>query len=68
MSISVEAIYESGVLKLLSPLPGLREHERVRVIVEPESVIARQRRERLQLAPEALQSLMEDSENDLFES
>lgn len=34
MSITVEAIYEDGVLKPVQPLP-LQEHEAVRVTVEP---------------------------------
>lgn len=33
MSLTVEAIYENGTLKLLTPLP-LKDQERVRVIVE----------------------------------
>ena len=34
MTYNVEATYENGVLKLSSPLP-LREHEKVRLQVEP---------------------------------
>jgi predicted DNA-binding antitoxin AbrB/MazE fold protein len=34
MSLVVEATYENGVLTLERPLP-LREHEKVRVTVEP---------------------------------
>ncbi len=34
MSITVEAVYENGVLKLEQPLP-LDEHQKVRVTVEP---------------------------------
>ncbi len=33
MSFTVEAVYENGVLKPVSPLP-LKEHERVRVVIE----------------------------------
>lgn len=33
MAITVEAVYENGVLKLAQPLP-LKEHEKVRVTVE----------------------------------
>ena len=40
MTITVEAIYENGVLKLERPLP-LAEHEKVRVTVEPELSPAR---------------------------
>jgi len=35
MSITINATYEDGVLKLDSPLP-LSEHEKVRVTVEPQ--------------------------------
>ena len=34
MSITVDAVYENGMLKLNEPLP-LEEHEAVRVTVEP---------------------------------
>ncbi len=34
MSITFEAVYEDGVLKPAAPLP-LKEHDRVRVTVEP---------------------------------
>jgi predicted DNA-binding antitoxin AbrB/MazE fold protein len=37
MSITVEAVYEAGMLKPLSPLPELAEHSRVRVTIEPAS-------------------------------
>jgi predicted DNA-binding antitoxin AbrB/MazE fold protein len=34
MAITVEATYENGVLKPAQPLP-LREHEKVRLTIEP---------------------------------
>jgi len=34
MPITVEAIYEAGVLKPVEPLP-LQEHEKVRITIEP---------------------------------
>jgi len=34
MAITIEAIYENGVLKPARPLP-LKEHEKVRVTIEP---------------------------------
>jgi predicted DNA-binding antitoxin AbrB/MazE fold protein len=37
MSITVEAIYESGILKPLAPLPELADKSRVRVTIEPAS-------------------------------
>jgi predicted DNA-binding antitoxin AbrB/MazE fold protein len=36
MAMTVEAIYENGALKLAQPLP-LKEREKVRVTVEPET-------------------------------
>jgi len=48
MAITVEAVYENGVLKPAQPLP-LREHEKVRVTVEQkqpslaERIVARAR-------------------------
>jgi predicted DNA-binding antitoxin AbrB/MazE fold protein len=41
MSITVEAIYEGGVLKPVKPLP-LRDQEKVRVTIEPEGTLAEQ--------------------------
>jgi predicted DNA-binding antitoxin AbrB/MazE fold protein len=37
MSITVEAIYEAGTLKLLGPLPELPEHTRIRLTIEPQT-------------------------------
>lgn len=34
MTLTVEATYENGVLKLAQPVP-LKEHEKVRVMIEP---------------------------------
>ena len=42
MPIVVEAVYEDGVLKPDSPLP-LKEHEKVRVTVEPQTRALRTR-------------------------
>ena len=39
MRITVEATYENGVLKPAQPLP-LKEHEKVRVTVEPALTVA----------------------------
>jgi predicted DNA-binding antitoxin AbrB/MazE fold protein len=41
MALTVEAMYENGVLKPLQPLP-LKEHERVTVVVRPTVSLARQ--------------------------
>jgi predicted DNA-binding antitoxin AbrB/MazE fold protein len=61
MAITVEAIYEDGVLKPAQPLP-LKEHEKVTVTVEErqptlaERIVARARA----LPPEVLDSLPDD--------
>ncbi len=38
MSRNIEAVYEDGVLKPLSPL-NLKEHEKVRISLDGESVV-----------------------------
>lgn len=40
MTLTVEAVYENGVLKLEQPLP-LQEHEKVHVTIEPAISLAR---------------------------
>jgi predicted DNA-binding antitoxin AbrB/MazE fold protein len=41
VAITVEAVYENGVLKLEQSLP-LREHQKVRVTIQPEPSLAEQ--------------------------
>lgn len=41
MSLSVDAVYENGCLKLLQPLP-LREHQKVQVTIQAPVSRARQ--------------------------
>lgn len=41
MAITIEAIYENGVLKLAQPLP-LKENEKVTVTIAPALTVARQ--------------------------
>jgi predicted DNA-binding antitoxin AbrB/MazE fold protein len=41
MTMTVDATYENGMLKLERPLP-LKEHEKVRVTVQPNPSLARQ--------------------------
>lgn len=48
MSIEVEAIYEAGVFKPLTPIPNLKEHEKVRLVVESAGLIASQRQKRIE--------------------
>ncbi len=75
MSFIVEAIYESGVLKLLAPLPQLKEQERVRVTLETVSpaedavrLIAQQRQNRIQIEPHAAREIGDSHEYDLLGS
>jgi predicted DNA-binding antitoxin AbrB/MazE fold protein len=75
MSITIEAIYEAGILKPLAPLPDLPEHTKVRITVEamtgPEprdSVIDAQRQSRLHLDPQAVRAIGDNHAYDLLES
>jgi predicted DNA-binding antitoxin AbrB/MazE fold protein len=36
MSITIEAVYEAGILKPLTPLTSLKDNTKVRVTIEPE--------------------------------
>ncbi|MEJ7710677.1 MAG: antitoxin family protein [Pyrinomonadaceae bacterium] len=67
MSISIEAIYEAGVLKPLSPLPDLKEQEKVRLTLEPVSRIAAQRQNRLQVDPQVAREIGDSHEYDSLE-
>jgi predicted DNA-binding antitoxin AbrB/MazE fold protein len=69
MAITVEAIYENGVLKPAQPLP-LQEHERVQVTVHPTQSIARESAGMLrwQGDRETLHRLAEDDEFGILES
>jgi predicted DNA-binding antitoxin AbrB/MazE fold protein len=66
MNITVEAIYESGVLKPLEPLDELKEHERVRITVQPVSLVAEQRRQRIKIDPAGAHEIAESPEYDLL--
>jgi predicted DNA-binding antitoxin AbrB/MazE fold protein len=75
MSFIVEAVYESGVLKLLTPLPQLKEQERVRLTLEtlrPAAdatlLIAQQRQQRIQIEPQAAREIGDSQEYDLLGS
>ena len=69
MPLTVEAIYENGVLKPVRPLP-LKEHEKVRITVEPERSWAERTAGMLQWTgdPEVLRRIAEDDEYGLLES
>ena len=66
MGITVEAIYESGVLRPLEPLDTLQEHERVRITVLPTDLVTAQRRERIKIDTSVAQEIAESPENSLL--
>jgi predicted DNA-binding antitoxin AbrB/MazE fold protein len=66
MTITVEAVYESGVLRPLEPLDALREHERVRITVQPVDTVAAQRNGRIKIDPEVAHEIAESPEHDLL--
>ena len=66
MTITVEAIYEAGVLKPLEPLGALKEHERVRITVQPVGVVAGQRQHRIRIDPAVAHEIAESPEHDLL--
>ena len=75
MSITVEAIYEAGVLKPLTPLPELPEHTKVLITVEAisdtvarDSVIDEQRRHRIPLDAAVAREIGDNHEYDLIEN
>ena len=75
MGIALEAIYEAGVLKPLTPLPELPEHTKVRITVEViagiesrGSVIDEQRRHRLALNARVARAIGDGHEYDTLES
>jgi predicted DNA-binding antitoxin AbrB/MazE fold protein len=69
MAITVEAVYEDGVLKPKQPLP-LREHERVQVTIQPTVSLARQTAGMIPWAGDAetLERLARDPDFGILES
>ncbi len=69
MPLTVEAIYEDGVLKPVQPLP-LKEHEKVRITIEPETSWAERTAGILHWTgdPELLRRIAEDDEFSILES
>jgi predicted DNA-binding antitoxin AbrB/MazE fold protein len=69
MPISVEAIYENGVLKPTAPVP-LEEHEKVRLTIEPALTWAERTAGMLKWRgdPAILQRIAEDDEFGILES
>jgi predicted DNA-binding antitoxin AbrB/MazE fold protein len=69
MSIIVDATYENGVLKPVGPLP-FKEHEKVRITVEPQTSLARRTAGMLPWSGDAetLRRLAQDPEFGIQES
>jgi predicted DNA-binding antitoxin AbrB/MazE fold protein len=69
MTLTVEAIYENGVLKLTQPLP-LNEHDRVQVTVQIKPSVARESAGMLRWRGdwETLRRIAEDDEFGILES
>ena len=79
MNITIEAVYESGVFKPLSPVENLKEHDKVRLVVEPASLPANlaanlpahlidaQRQNRIQIDPAVAREIGDSPEYDLLE-
>jgi predicted DNA-binding antitoxin AbrB/MazE fold protein len=69
MSVTVEATYENGVLKLLQPLP-LAEHEKVKVTVHAGFSVAEQTAGLLKWAgdPAVLRQVAEEEEFGILEA
>ena len=68
MQITIEAVYEAGVFKPLTALPSFKEHEKVRLIVEPLGVVAEQRQERIQIDPAVARQIIDLPDDELFDS
>jgi predicted DNA-binding antitoxin AbrB/MazE fold protein len=74
MSLIVEAIYESGVLTPLVPLPELKERARVRLTLERSDaaddvmrMLEQQRQRRIQIDPRIAREIGDSHVYDLFE-
>src|SRR5579884_881363 len=69
MALTIEAVYENGVLKPAQPLP-LKEHERVQVTVQVKPSVARESAGLLRWRGdwETLRRLAEDDEFGILES
>jgi predicted DNA-binding antitoxin AbrB/MazE fold protein len=66
MKITIEAIYEAGVLKPLEPLGTLKDPDRVRINVQSVGLIAEQRQQRIRIDTAVAQGIAESPEYDLL--
>jgi predicted DNA-binding antitoxin AbrB/MazE fold protein len=69
MPLTVEAVYENGILKPAQPLP-LQEHEKVRLTIEPQVSWAERTAGMVPWTgdPEVLRRIAEDDEFGILES
>jgi predicted DNA-binding antitoxin AbrB/MazE fold protein len=67
MNTTIEAVYEAGVFKPLSPVENLKEHEKVRLGVEPIGLIDAQRQHRIKIDPAVAREIGDSPEYDLLE-
>jgi predicted DNA-binding antitoxin AbrB/MazE fold protein len=69
MAITIEAVYENGVLKPIGPLL-LKEHEKVRVTIEPALAVAERTAGMIPWTgdPELLRHIAQDDEFGILES
>jgi predicted DNA-binding antitoxin AbrB/MazE fold protein len=69
MPLTVDAIYENGVLKPAEPLP-LKEHAKVTITVQPTTSLARQTSGMVRWTGdiEALEHIVRDPESGILES
>jgi predicted DNA-binding antitoxin AbrB/MazE fold protein len=67
MSTRIEAIYEGGVLKPLSPLKDIQEHSKVTITVETASVVE-QFRGLVKIDPAIAAEIIESADYSVLES
>ncbi|MEW6130559.1 MAG: antitoxin family protein [Acidobacteriota bacterium] len=67
MSITIEAIYENGVFKPLTPVKDISENEKVKLTVNPVSLIDYQRRHRIKGDPELFREIGDSDKYSLLE-
>jgi len=69
MAITIEATYENGVLRPSQPLP-LKEHEKIRITIEPETSWAERTAGMLKWTgdPESLREIAEGDDFGILES
>jgi predicted DNA-binding antitoxin AbrB/MazE fold protein len=66
MSITIEAVYEDGVLKPLSPLPDISERERVLITIQPQGAVD-SLQGRIKIDPAVAKEIVESADHSLLE-